>query len=200
MRPARWRARGAAPLIAAALIAGCSSELVVLLPEEDGKVGALDVRSGSGAVTLDSAYAGARGGTLASVTAVSLEEAEVRRDFAAALEVEPPPPVSYVVYFEEGTTTVVASSRAEFERMLADVRGRGVAEVQVTGHTDRVGTVEDNDVLARQRAAMVRSVLLREGLDPTMVLAVGRGERAPLVATADEVREARNRRVEITVR
>ena len=199
MRRVRPRALIAAAL-AAALLAGCSRELVVLLPEDDGRVGALDVSSGSGSVTLDSAYAGARAGSLQTVTAVSVDEAGVRRDFAAALDAEPPPPVSYVVYFEEGTTTVVPASRPEFERMLADVRGRAVAEVQVTGHTDRVGTVADNDRLARQRAAMVRSVLVRQGLDPRSVLAVGRGERAPLVDTADEVREPRNRRVEITVR
>jgi outer membrane protein OmpA-like peptidoglycan-associated protein len=43
-------------------------------------------------------------------------------------------------------------------------------------------------------------MLIERGLDAALVRAVGRGEREPLVPTADEVGETRNRRVEITVR
>jgi len=192
--------RHTAILAVAVVLSGCASELVVLLPDEGGKVGAVDVRGGSGTVTLDTAYAGTRSGFMGGVNPVSVEETQVRTDFAAALAAVPPAPVSYTVYFEEGTTSVVAGSREAMEQMLADVRGRAVSEIQVTGHTDRVGSVDDNDRLARERAAMVRSVLVRQGLPGDSVRAVGRGEREPLIPTADEVREPLNRRVEIIVR
>ena len=191
--------RCVAILVMAASLTACSNELVVLLPEAGGATGRLDVRAGSDTVTLDTAYAGARSGLLGPES-VSVPESQVRSDFARALAAVPPEPVSYILYFEEGTTSVVADSREAFERLLADVRARTVSEVQVTGHTDRVGSVEDNDRLARERATMVRVVLVRQGLAPDSVRAVGRGERAPLVPTADEVREARNRRVEVIVR
>lgn len=189
-------------LAAAAALAGCSTgQLVVLLPGDGGEVGSLEVGGGwSAPVTLDTAYAGARSGLLGRATPVAVPDTQVHREFAPVLAAQPPAPVTYLLYFEEGTTQVVPESRPALERMLADVAARAVAEVQVTGHTDRLGTVEDNDALARERAAMVRAVLIRQGLAPGMIRAVGRGEREPLLATDDEVREPRNRRVEITVR
>jgi outer membrane protein OmpA-like peptidoglycan-associated protein len=74
------------------------------------------------------------------------------------------------------------------------------AEVIVTGHTDRVGSVEANDRLSLARAQAVRELLVDAGVARSIISVVGRGERAPLVPTADEVAEARNRRVEIKIR
>ena len=85
--------------------------------------------------------------------------------------------------------------------MLADARGRAAVDIQVTGHTDTVGSLERNDRLALKRAEAVVDWLIRDsGVDPQMIRAVGRGEREPLVPTGDNVAEARNRRVEIFVR
>ena len=191
-----------AGILAAAtfVLAGCSRELVVLLPGPDGSVGAIDVSTrGADPVTLDRAYAGTESALLGP-SAIAVTEERVRGEFGQALDALPPEPVTYVLYFREGTTDVVPDSRPELARMLSDVETRVVADIQVTGHTDRVGKVEDNDRLARERATMVRAVLVRQGIEPGAVRASGRGEREPLVPTADEVREPRNRRVEVTVR
>jgi outer membrane protein OmpA-like peptidoglycan-associated protein len=183
------------------LLAGCTNELVVLLPEADGSVGVVEVNGQFGQVTLDSAYQGATGGDLRRVSPVAFGETEVQAQFSDALAAQPTAPVSYVLYFEEGTTTVVPASRPAMAALVADVRARDTVDVQVTGHTDRVGSVEDNDILARERAAMVRAVLIREsGFSGDAVRAVGRGEREPLIPTPDGVREPRNRRVQVIVR
>jgi outer membrane protein OmpA-like peptidoglycan-associated protein len=73
-------------------------------------------------------------------------------------------------------------------------------EVQVTGHTDRVGSVADNDRLSLQRAEAVRAMLIQRGINSSFLRAVGRGEREPLIPTADQQAEPRNRRVEVIVR
>jgi outer membrane protein OmpA-like peptidoglycan-associated protein len=83
---------------------------------------------------------------------------------------------------------------------MAEVRRRPDPEVLITGHTDRVGGVAQNDALSLQRAERVRASMLDLGLPADRAQAVGRGEREPLVPTDDEVAEPRNRRVEITVR
>lgn len=184
----------------AATLAGCSRDLVVLLPDEDGKVGQLAVRSDGGDVVLDSAYAASEGGGFTGPVTRTAGEAEVEATFARALAALPAAPAHFTLYFTEGTTNLERDSADEMQAMLDEVARRAAPEVQVTGHTDRLGSVADNDRLARQRAAMVRGVLIRRGLAGSMVRAVGRGEREPLVPTADEVREPRNRRVEITVR
>lgn len=68
------------------------------------------------------------------------------------------------------------------------------------GHTDTVGDAAANDRLSLQRAQAIRERLLREGFDPERIVAIGRGEREPAVATGDEVNEPRNRRAELIVR
>jgi OOP family OmpA-OmpF porin len=73
-------------------------------------------------------------------------------------------------------------------------------EAVVVGHTDRVGALEANDRLSLQRAALVRDMLVSAGIAPEAITVVGRGERAPAFMSADEVAEARNRRVEIKLR
>jgi outer membrane protein OmpA-like peptidoglycan-associated protein len=84
--------------------------------------------------------------------------------------------------------------------LFAEVAKRAAVEVQVTGHTDRVGTDTDNDRLSLERAEAVRAMLIQRGIQATFIRAVGRGEREPLVPTPDEQSEPRNRRVEVIVR
>ena len=57
-----------------------------------------------------------------------------------------------------------------------------------------------NDRLSVRRAEVVRDALAAIGVPVEKIAVVGRGEREPAVATADEVPEPRNRRAEIKVR
>jgi outer membrane protein OmpA-like peptidoglycan-associated protein len=50
------------------------------------------------------------------------------------------------------------------------------------------------------RAESVREILVAAGVNRSVISVAGRGEREPAVPTADEVAEARNRRVEIKIR
>ena len=77
---------------------------------------------------------------------------------------------------------------------------RQAVEVEVTGHTDRVGKVADNDRLSQERAEAVRDAMVKNGLQASFIRAVGRGEREPLIPTPDEQEEPRNRRVQVIVR
>ena len=83
---------------------------------------------------------------------------------------------------------------------MAEIKARPVPDIVVVGHTDRVGSVADNDRLALRRADAFRKKLVQQGIPDDAIQAAGRGEREPLVSTADETPEARNRRVEILVR
>ena len=149
---------------------------------------------------LDEPLASASVGGFGGLSASTSDESAVRDDFADALAARPDTPAAFVLYFEEGTTVLVHASKPELDAMFAEVERRQAPDIQVTGHTDRVGKVEDNDYLGFRRAQRVRSMLIELGLNPEAVSAVSRGEREPLVPTEDEVEEPRNRRVEVTVR
>ena len=89
---------------------------------------------------------------------------------------------------------------ASFDRIKAQLVSRSAPEVQVIGHADRVGSVADNDILARTRADSVSKILVEAGIPADLIAVSSRGEREPAIATPDGVAEPLNRRVEISVR
>jgi outer membrane protein OmpA-like peptidoglycan-associated protein len=188
--------------LVACLLTACTrtKELVVVLPEEEGKVGGVVIGEGARAVELDTPYAAAKIDTQGRIKQAVVTPEDVAQRFAHALAAQPPPSLRFVLYFAEGTTDVVSESQTILIALLAEVAKRQAVEVQVTGHTDRVGSVATNDRLALDRAQAVRDMLLQRGLHASFIRAVGRGEREPLVPTPDEQPEPRNRRVEVIVR
>jgi outer membrane protein OmpA-like peptidoglycan-associated protein len=174
--------------------------VVVLVPGADGKVGAVSVKSAQGETVINNAYASATTtGNAAPVTGSS-SVAQVQQTFGETAKALPPPPLSYTLNFLEGRDEYTAESRQTIETVLGELAKRPVAEITVIGHTDRVGPLEYNDKLSLQRAERVRADFLKRGVAERAISVAGRGEREPLVATADEVAEARNRRVEINIR
>ena len=177
------------------------SELIVLLPDAKGNVGTVIVNNGSNKTVLNSALAAARVGDGKTQTeAVTLDQAQVDKTFAAALQAVPPEPVSFTLYFAKGSTDLLDKSQPAMRMLLLEVASRQVAEVQVTGHTDTVGRLTSNDKLALKRAQAVAELLQKKDLGTKRVLTAGRGERDLLVPTADNIAEPLNRRVEIIVR
>jgi outer membrane protein OmpA-like peptidoglycan-associated protein len=191
-----------AALLLAALLAGCASKpqgLVVLLPDAQGKDTAVLVRQDGAELLLDKPYAAAmlsdKGPLKSSAT-----EQQVRSQFGAALDARPLPPQQFTLYFVEGKDEFTDESKRAFDSVFTEIARRPVPDVLVIGHTDRVGSDAFNDELSRQRAEVVRRALVARGVAAQNIVVVGRGEREPIVPTADGVAEARNRRVEILVR
>ena len=141
----------------ATLLAGCSHELVVVLPASDGHIGGVVVEDGSQKIVLDKPYAGAEPGS-GTVKAVISDEKEVGVIFAGALAARPIPPATYILYFANDSDELVPESRDAFDKIFAEVSRRNAAEIVITGHTDTVGTPEHNDQLSLDRAnAVVQS-------------------------------------------
>lgn len=188
-------------LVAASLLAACSTsrDTVILLPKEDGSTGAIAASRGGSEILLDSAYAEARSGG-SKMRPGTADRAEVEKRFGAALSAMPPPPKSFVVYFQSGSDDFTEESKSTLSQMLDEMKQRPSPEITVIGHTDRVGSDDDNDALSLQRAQKVREMLLGMGVDAEHVNAAGRGSREPLVPTEAGVDEPRNRRVEVSVR
>jgi outer membrane protein OmpA-like peptidoglycan-associated protein len=171
-------------------------ETVVLLPGPDGKVGRVVVQRGAERTVLDKPYAASRPGA----GAVQLSEEEVRSEFGPVLAALPPRPTSYVLYFVTGQDELTDESKSELRRLLAELRARPQSDIVVIGHTDRVGSDASNDALSLQRAERVAAELRGLGIAAARLRSAGRGEREPLVRTADGAEEPRNRRVEVNVR
>jgi outer membrane protein OmpA-like peptidoglycan-associated protein len=69
---------------------------------------------------------------------------------------------------------------------------------RIEGHTDTVGTPEQNKALSQERAEKVASFLENKyGVAPERLEPVGLGEDGLLVATPEQTAEPRNRRVHV---
>lgn len=185
------------------LLAACSSTrtLVVLLPEENSSSkGAVVVGQGSEATVLDTPMMAANVDNRGRVKTKIITQKEVDKHFSAALAATPPKPISFTLYFEIGSTVVLDISKDTLEELFEEVAKRQAVEVQITGHTDTVGAMSDNDLLSTQRAESIKEMLISRGLKSNFIRAVGRGERELLVSTPDDIHETENRRVEVIVR
>jgi outer membrane protein OmpA-like peptidoglycan-associated protein len=193
-------------IVAAAVILGaCAApntrELVVLVPDADGKTGAVVVsKPWSANSVLSKPYAAALLERGDSVDAPPVARDEVTKLFSYAIAAQPQRPISFLLYFQLDTDEYTPESTEAFEKVFAEIAQRKVAEIAVIGHTDRVGTDEYNDALSLRRAERVRNDFVDRGIPTSAINVAGRGEREPIVPTADEVYEPRNRRVEINVR
>lgn len=200
-------ARTAAIAVAIFLLAGCAGRTgVSLLPGEIDALGAqnptgavvvLDPGSGTDIRVIDQAnsQSGIRGGNV-SVKAVSVAALEAKYgDLLAAL---PSQPKSFTLYFQQGSTELVDPS--VIDAVLAEIKSRTGADIQIVGHTDTTGEGPLNDTVSEKRAEAVKALLIARGVDPAIARASGRGERELRIKTEDNVENAENRRVEVIVR
>lgn len=117
----------------------------------------------------------------------------------------PPKPVdgtfarSYVVFFDWDSSLLSAEADAIIADAAKAAISLGSARIELTGHTDRSGSVGYNQALSQRRAEAVKQRLIELGMDGTEITTLARGESAPLVPTPDGVREPQNRRVEIVL-
>ncbi len=180
-------------------------ELIVLLPDPDGKVGSVRVVTHGGYQLLDKpGYATeVKDGNNAPTDAKQLNEEEINDVFGAALSAQPDLSgrfVSFILYFERDTIKLTRESKELLPEVLGTIHNRKPSEIYVVGHTDRVGTDAYNMALSSRRASFARDLLISTGIPSSTLVVSYRGESMPLVPTEDEVPEPRNRRVEVIAR
>lgn len=193
-----------AGLLFVLLLSACSPQksMIVLLPDQDGSVGAIEVKNEQGSVMVDEpgeqvVVAASRAPEKA---AAPMSDEELETVFQEALAIEPLPPMSVLLYFQSDSTRLQTSSRDMIPDILAAIKERQSRDISVIGHTDRAGSKEYNFTLSTKRASHVRDLLVEAGVDVATIMVSSHGEGNPLVPTADNVAEPKNRRVEVVVR
>ena len=172
------------------------NETVTVLPSADGHIGTVVVQRGSDKQVLDQPYATTHNGRAVEVLAAT----EVKETFGSTLQALPARPAVFMLYFTTGTDELTDESKADLQRIFDELKQRPVPDVYVIGHTDTVGELRANDMLSRLRAETVKGFLVGIGIPAERIQTAGRGKREPIVPTADQVDEPKNRRVEINVR
>jgi outer membrane protein OmpA-like peptidoglycan-associated protein len=102
------------------------------------------------------------------------------------------------VFFDFDRADVSAEASSILNNAVTAYANCGTARVMLAGHTDTSGSARYNQGLAERRNAAVRSYMTGRGVPAGQIMGQAFGETQPRVPTADGVREAQNRRVEVT--
>ena len=187
------------PMALLLMLAGCAKNYVVLLPDDDGTVGKVQITSRLGTNVLDKSH---QGSFIRAIEGRSfaVDDDTLKNDFDAALAASPIKAARYVLYFDTGETTLTQASQADLETIKLALQGRQGADISVVGHTDTMGTRQSNVELGMARARVIAAMIDPAIIDPERVSIVSYGENHLLLPTPDETDEPLNRGVEVIVR
>lgn len=183
--------------------AGCGKKnLIVLLPDPEGKVGQVEVTTTKGGQILDQPGQATKvaGADKKPGKPFAMSQKKIEKVFGQALAVHPTPSVNFILYLKPDSVELTEESALLIPKIIATIKERNSVDTSVVGHTDTAGSEEYNYRLSRQRAEEVARLLLEAGVDRSILEITSHGEKNQLVPTADDVSEPRNRRVEVTVR
>ncbi len=191
-------------LFSCTLILGCGSKknFIVLTPTEDGSVGALQVENQKGSAILDeegkAIYVADKESVPSEPTAIS--RPEIDAFFKEALQVHPLMPQSFLLYFLFNSNQLAEESQQKISEIQQAIKDRDSTDIAIIGHTDRTGSDAYNQQLSFKRAQAVQKFLTENDVNGDDITITYYGEGNPLIPTADNVAEPRNRRVEVMIR
>jgi OOP family OmpA-OmpF porin len=110
------------------------------------------------------------------------------------------PFINLTVNFPTGTAELTPAARASLDALGHALSSSELSafRFRIEGHTDNVGSREENRDLSQRRAEAVVSYLTSQyNVAPARLEAVGMGQENLLVETPPQTPEARNRRVQV---
>jgi outer membrane protein OmpA-like peptidoglycan-associated protein len=103
------------------------------------------------------------------------------------------------VEFIFDTYSLTDSATMVIKKYYESLKEHPHAIVQVTGHTDNIGSEAYNDILSRNRALSVAHYLMQLGIEKNNIQLNYKGESSPAAGNDTPEGRARNRRVELKI-
>lgn len=103
------------------------------------------------------------------------------------------------IQFESNSYILTRSSYAELEKVIKLLEANPQLHIELSAHTDDVGTDAYNDQLSSKRGEATLEYIVKKGIDRSRLTSIGYGKRRPLVPNDSDSNRAINRRVEFKV-
>ena len=100
------------------------------------------------------------------------------------------------VTFESNKTIITPESAQILRSALKTLTTYPDIQVEISGHTDNVGSKKSNTKLSQKRAEAVRDWLIERGIDPARIIAKGYGPDQPIAPNDTPDNKRKNRRIE----
>ena len=102
------------------------------------------------------------------------------------------------VFFDWSKPELTRDAQATLNEVVSVYQQQRPRRLTVAAHTDRSGPVAFNLSASHRRAEAVKTYLVAHGVPASAIAVSAHGESLPIIPTEDGVREAQNRRVEIS--
>ena len=113
-------------------------------------------------------------------------------DIATALNMQ-------IINFDTASSNIPDANKSILDQAAALIKRASQVHLTVKGHTDAMGDVAANKTLSQKRAQAVVDYLVKQGVDPAQLQAVGYGSEQPVADNATAEGQFKNRRIEFEV-
>lgn len=103
------------------------------------------------------------------------------------------------IFFESGKADLLEPSLVELRKVGRLMSLNPKLKIEISGHTDHIGSDSDNLILSQKRAQSVVDNLVRQGISKLRLIAKGYGENNPLNDNSSDDKRLLNRRIEFKV-
>ncbi len=103
------------------------------------------------------------------------------------------------LFFVTGKSEINKWSYPELQRLIDLMKLHLKMEVEISGHSDNIGSDKLNNSLSLERANAVRDYLIKNGIEEKRLIAKGYGKTKPLVSNDTEEGRKKNRRVDFSI-
>jgi outer membrane protein OmpA-like peptidoglycan-associated protein/tetratricopeptide (TPR) repeat protein len=103
------------------------------------------------------------------------------------------------IFFDFDKDELKPESLSSLVRLYDFLMVNKTVKIQITGHTDNVGSNTYNQNLSLRRAESVKDYLLSKGINENRMLSVGMGDKEPIKPNDIPENRALNRRITITI-
>ena len=113
-------------------------------------------------------------------------------DIATALNMQ-------IINFDTASSHIPEANKSILDQAAALMKRAPQVKLTVKGHTDAVGHAATNKTLSQKRAQAVVDYLVKQGVDPAQLQAVGYGQEQPIADNSTANGQFKNRRIEFEV-
>ena len=103
------------------------------------------------------------------------------------------------ILFDFDSSDLRPAARRNLNELAESVRDFDDTEIMVVGHTDAQGSESYNQRLSERRSNAAYRYLADQGVQPSRITALGRGEEEPVASNDTDAGRQQNRRVEIAI-
>ncbi len=131
---------------------------------------------------------------------IDVPKAEGKYTFDVDLKYDPPQVYTLKnVLFETGKSILRPESNRALNDLVEILKLKPKMIIEISGHTDNIGSPETNLKLSLERATAVRNYLIQHGIAPTRLTAKGYGDTQAVETNDTDAGRAQNRRTEVRI-